>query len=103
MESAEPLLLKLYVTGLTTRSTRAIAATRRLCEAELAGSYELQIIDVLERPDQAEHDKILATPTLIKRHPGPERRVIGDLSDAARVLAALELEALPSAPAPEAD
>ena len=103
MEPAEPLLLTLYVTGLTTRSTRAIAAIRRLCEGELPGRYELQVVDVLERPEQAESDKILATPTLIKRPPGPERRVIGDLSDGDRVLAALELEAMPVAPAPEAE
>ncbi|QDV38523.1 circadian clock KaiB family protein [Tautonia plasticadhaerens] len=99
-------LLKLYVTGLTSRSQRAMATLRRLCEAELAGHYELLVVDVLERPELAERDKVLATPTLIKELPEPERRIIGDLSDPARVLAALELQAAtrPSEPtAAEAD
>lgn len=85
-------LLKLYVTGLTSRSQRAMSTLRRLCEAELAGRYELMVVDVLERPELAEQDKVLATPTLIKQLPGPERRIIGDLSDPARVLAALDLQ-----------
>jgi circadian clock protein KaiB len=99
-------ILKLYVTGLTTRSQRAMATLRRLCDAELAGRYELVVVDVLERPELAERDKVLATPTVIKERPEPERRIIGDLSDPGRVLAALELDPaarLPESTATEAD
>lgn len=64
---------------------------RRICEQELNGQYELEIIDVLEHPQRAEDDKILATPTLIKQLPPPLRRVIGDLSDKEKVLLGLEV------------
>lgn len=84
-------VLKLYITGLTSRSQRAVATLQRLCDSELAGRYELMVVDVLEQPELAEQDKVLATPTVIKEHPEPQRRIIGDLSDAARVLAALDL------------
>jgi circadian clock protein KaiB len=84
-------LLKLYVTGTSPRAEVAIANLRRICEQELGGQYELEIIDVLEHPQVAEDDKILATPTLIKQLPPPLRRVIGDLSDKAKVLLGLEV------------
>jgi circadian clock protein KaiB len=84
-------ILKLYVTGKTTNAEVAIANLRRICDEELQGKYELHIIDVLERPDLAETDKILATPTLIKRLPPPLRRVIGDLSDKHKVLLGLDV------------
>ncbi|MFN2567581.1 MAG: circadian clock protein KaiB [Gemmatimonadaceae bacterium] len=84
-------LLKLYVTGTSPRAEVAIANLRRICEQELRGEYELEIIDVLEHPQVAEDDKILATPTLIKQLPPPLRRVIGDLSDKAKVLLGLEV------------
>lgn len=83
--------LKLYITGQTPRSERAVANLRQLCEAEFPGEYDLTIIDVLERPQLAEDDKILATPTLIKTSPPPARRVIGDLTDRERVMAGLDL------------
>ena len=67
------------MTGASSRTGVAIANLRRICEQELAGQYELEIIDVLEFPDLAEDEKILATPTLIKSLPLPLRRVIGDL------------------------
>lgn len=69
----------------------AIANLRRICEQELGGQYQLEIIDVLEHPELAEEDKILATPTLIKQLPPPLRKVIGDLSDKEKVLLGLEL------------
>ena len=69
-----------------------------MCESDLSGRYELEIIDVHEHPEKAEQDKILATPTLIKQLPPPLRRVIGDLSDADKVLLGLELRQLPAAP-----
>jgi circadian clock protein KaiB len=86
-------LLKLYVTGQTPRSQRAIANLRRICE-ELGGAYEMIVIDVLERPQLAEHEKILATPTVVKELPTPIRRVIGDLSDSERVLLGLDLRSV---------
>jgi len=95
-------LLKLYVTGKTPRTERAIANLRRICDEDLRGQYELQIIDVLEHPQLAEDEKILATPTLIKRLPPPLRRVIGDLSGKDKVL--LGLDVWPDVPpAPETE
>jgi circadian clock protein KaiB len=93
--------LKLYVTGKTSKAEVAIANLRRICDEELQGKYELQIIDVLEQPQVAEDDKILATPTLIKRLPPPLRRVIGDLSDKHKVLLGLEVQ--PDATPPTID
>ena len=94
--------LKLYVTGASPRTERAIANLRRICDSELAGRYTLAIIDVLVDPEAAERDRILATPTLIKELPPPLRRVIGDLSDHAKVLLALEIRPAPDFPvAPE--
>jgi circadian clock protein KaiB len=83
--------LKLYITGASARADMAIANLRRICEDELRGEYELEIIDVLEHPEAAEDDRILATPTLIKNLPPPLRRVIGDLSDKDKVLLGLEV------------
>jgi len=85
-------LLKLYVTGQTPRSRRAIDNLRRICEDELSGQYEMHVIDVLERPQLAEDEKILATPTVVKELPIPIRRIIGDLSDADKVLLGLDLQ-----------
>ena len=84
-------LLKLYVTGQTARSRCATDNLRRICDQELPGRYELQIIDVLERPQVAEDEKVLATPTVVKARPTPVRRIIGDLSDAEQVLLGLDL------------
>ena len=83
--------LKLFVTGQTIRSGRAVANLRQILEKELGTEYELTIIDVLEQPQAAEDEKILATPTLIKESPPPVRRIIGDLSDTKQVLLGLEL------------
>ena len=84
-------LLTLYVTGTSPRAKIAIANLERLCKHELEGQYELEIVDVLENPQRAEDEKILATPTLIKQLPLPLRRVIGDLSDKDKVLLGLEV------------
>lgn len=87
-----PLMLRLYITGQTSRSEKAIANLRRIMVAEgLESAYELEIIDVLDRPDLAEEERILATPTLIRRLPPPLRRVIGDLSDWELVALGLDL------------
>ena len=84
-------LLRLFVTGASSRTGTAIANLRRICEQELEGLYDLEIIDVLEFPEMAENERILATPTLIKSLPLPLRRVIGDLSDKEKVLLGLEV------------
>jgi circadian clock protein KaiB len=84
-------LLRLFVTGASPRTSVAIANLNRICEQELAGQYHLEVIDVLEHPDLAEDEKILATPTLIKSLPLPLRRVIGDLSNTEKVLLGLEV------------
>lgn len=86
------VLLKLYVTGVTGASEQAIANLRRICEGEMRDEYELDVIDVLERPQLAEDEKILATPTLIKHLPPPLRRIIGDLSATQKVLLGLDLQ-----------
>ncbi len=83
--------LRLYVTGRTPKSERAISNLKEICERDLKGLYELQIIDVLERPQLAENEKILATPTLVKDLPPPLKRIIGDLSNSERVLLGLDL------------
>lgn len=83
--------LKLFVVGGTARAELTIANTRRFCEAEFPGRHELIVVDVVKQPEVAETEKILATPTLIKESPLPVRRIIGDLSDHAKVLAAMRL------------
>src|SRR5258708_943566 len=95
--------LKLYVTGSSARASAAIANLRRICEQELQGQYELEIIDVLQDPQLAENDKILATPTLIKQLPPPLRRVIGDLSDRDKVLLGLEVRPVLADSKPDAE
>lgn len=84
-------MIKLYVTGRTSQSEAAIRNLSKLCEDELVGRYELQVIDVLERPQLAEDERILATPTVIRELPPPIRRIIGDLSNRDRVLIGLDL------------
>lgn len=87
-------ILRLYITGETPRSLHAIENLRVICDKEFGESYELHVIDVLERPQLAEDEKILATPTLVKELPPPIRRIIGDLSDREKVLLGLDLRPL---------
>ncbi|MDJ1174472.1 circadian clock KaiB family protein [Roseofilum capinflatum] len=84
-------LLKLYITGNTPKSQRAIANLIEICTSQLEDQYELKIIDVLEEPELAETEKILVTPTLIKQLPQPIQRIIGDLSNLDTVLLGLDL------------
>ena len=91
---AQTYVLKLYVTGTSPRTRQAIENLQRICEQELSGRYRLDIVDVLEQPQAAEDDRVLATPTLIKQLPLPLRRVIGDLSDREKVLFGLEVRPL---------
>jgi circadian clock protein KaiB len=79
------------VTGRSPRAERAIENLRRLCNEELEDCYALEIIDILEHPQLAEDERILATPTLVKQLPPPLRRVIGDLSNRDKVLLGLDL------------
>jgi circadian clock protein KaiB len=83
--------LRLFVTGSTPRSTRAIANMRKICEENLNGRYDLEVIDVYENPEATRELQVIATPTLIKILPEPLRRIIGDLSDKEKVLAGLNL------------
>lgn len=91
----EKFKLRLYIAGKTAKSERAIANLKEICAVDLKERYVLQVIDVLEHPQLAENEKIIATPTLIKELPPPLRRVIGDLSDAERVLIGLDLSPIP--------
>ena len=90
-EDAERYILKLYVTGMTSRSARAIENLRVLCEKHLPARYEMQVIDVYQQPDLARLEQIVAVPTLIKKLPLPLRRLIGDMSDEQRVLVGLDI------------
>ena len=89
--SKEKYLLKLFVTGMTPRSTEAIARIKAICEESLAGRYELEVIDIYQHPHLAQADQIIATPTLLKKLPQPLRRLVGDLSNKERVLVGLGL------------
>ena len=91
-ESAtEKYVLRLYVTGMTPRSTESIARLKSICEEYLAGRYELEVIDIYQQPTLAKGDQIIAAPTLIKQLPLPLRRLVGDLSNKDRVLLGLDL------------
>lgn len=85
-------VLQLYVTGQTQRSLRAAANLRRICDDHLGRDYELTLIDVQTQPEMAEAGNILATPVTLRVAPPPLARVVGDLSDATRVLTALGIE-----------
>ena len=85
------MILKLYVTGKTAKSERAISNLKALIQNEMEDSYELIVIDVLERPQLAEDEKIIATPMLIKELPPPIKRIIGDLSNKEKMLLGLDL------------
>jgi len=86
--------LRLFVTGSTPRSARAIANMRKICEENLHGQYDLEVVDVYANPDATRELQIVATPTLVKILPEPLRRIIGDLSDREKVLAGLHLTSL---------
>jgi circadian clock protein KaiB len=87
------VLLRLYVAGQSPRSLAAISNLRRICEDHLAGSYEVEVIDLVQHPQLAEGDQIVAIPTLVRKLPEPIRRIIGDLSDTEKTLVGLQLKA----------
>jgi circadian clock protein KaiB len=86
--------LRLFVTGATPNSTRAIANLKGICETHIKGKYELEIIDVYQQPLIAEREQLIALPMLIKHSPWPKRRLIGDMSDTEKVLRGLNLTAM---------
>lgn len=84
-------VLKLYVTGHTPRSIQAIASIRAICEENLPGRYQLQVVDIYQQPQLAEGEQIIAAPTLIRLLPLPLRKLVGDMSDKEKVLLGLDL------------
>jgi circadian clock protein KaiB len=95
--TAEFFDLRLYVAGQTPRSIAAVANLKRICEQHLEGRYRIEVIDLLERPQLARGDQILALPTLVRKLPVPIRKLVGDLSDTERVLVGLDVR--PRSPA----
>lgn len=87
----EKYVMRLYITGITPKSTRAIQNIRKICEENLKGRYELEVIDIYQQPTLAKDEQIIAAPTLIKKLPLPLRRLIGDMSDKERILVGLDL------------
>jgi len=83
--------LRLYVAGQSRKSLIAIANLKRLCDEHMAGEYHIEVIDLLENPQLAAGDQILAIPTLVRKLPPPMKKIIGDLSDAERTLVGLDL------------
>jgi circadian clock protein KaiB len=83
--------LRLYVAGRTSKSVTAFENLKRICEEHLSGQYEIEIIDLIEHPQLAKGDQILALPTLVRRLPEPIKKIIGDLSNTQRVLVGLDL------------
>jgi circadian clock protein KaiB len=88
---AERYVLRLYVTGMTTRSARAVSNLRAICDEYLDGRYDLEVIDIYQQPVLTKGEQIIAAPTLIKKLPLPMRRIIGDMSNRERVLLGLDL------------
>ena len=84
-------VLRLYVTGMTPRSLRAITNIKKICEEHLKGRYDLEVIDIYQRPTLAEGEQIIAAPTLIKKLPLPLRRFIGDMASTEKILLGLDL------------
>lgn len=88
---SETYLLRLYVAGQTPKSLTAFSNLKKICEEHLAGRYQIQVVDLLENPQLASGDQILAIPTLVRKLPEPVRKIIGDLSNTERVLVGLDL------------
>src|SRR5688572_12877569 len=86
-------VLRLYITGMTARSARAVSNLRAICDEYLDGRYDLEVIDIYQQPVLTKGEQIIAAPTLIKKLPLPMRRIIGDMSNRERVLVGLDLRA----------
>lgn len=85
-------VLRLYIAGQTPKSLTAMSNLRRICDEHLAGKFQIEVIDLLEKPQLAEGDQIVAIPTLVRKLPEPFRKVIGDLSDTEKALVGLQLK-----------
>ncbi len=85
-------ILKLYVAGQSPKSVNAIGNIKKICEENLQGQYELEVIDLYQQPQLAQGEQIIAVPTLIRNLPLPLRRIIGDLSNTERVLVGLDIQ-----------
>lgn len=90
--SKDKYILRLYITGTTSRSNSAILNLKKICEEYLEGRYELEVIDLYQKPHLAKDEQIIAAPTLIKKLPLPSRRIIGDMSNKEKVLLGLDLK-----------
>ena len=90
-QNTSEYVLRLYIAGTTPRSTRAVAKIREICERDLKGRYDLEVIDLYQKPTLAKDEQIIAVPTLVKHLPVPLRRFIGDLSDTQRILFGMDL------------
>lgn len=87
--------LRLYVAGMTPTARRAFESIKKICEEHLADRYSIEVVDLLENPQLAEGDQILAVPTLVRQLPPPVRKIIGDLSATEKVLVGLDLKPRP--------
>jgi circadian clock protein KaiB len=94
LRKPDVLKLRLYVAGQTPKSIRAFANLKVVCDKHLNGRYQIEVIDLLEHPEMARGDQIVAIPTLVVKLPQPVRKIIGDLSDTDRVLVGLALQPL---------
>jgi circadian clock protein KaiB len=94
MEKEKKWELRLYVAGKTEKSVKALTNLKRYCEEHLKGQYKIEVIDLLEKPQLAEGDQILAIPTLVRKVPEPIRKIIGDLSNEEKVLVGLNIKPL---------
>ncbi len=90
-QQSQRYVLRLYVAGMTPRSTRAIENIRKICDDHLAGRYDLEVVDIYQQPVLAEGEQIIAAPTLIRKLPLPLRRFIGNMSDTERILVGMDL------------
>jgi len=84
-------VLRLYITGFTPRSKEAMRNIKKICEEELKGRYELEVIDIYQQPELAKTEQILAAPTLIRKLPLPLRKLVGDMSNKEKVIIGLEI------------
>jgi len=84
--------LKLYVTGSSPRSAKAVSNVRAICEEHLPGRYDLEVVDLYQRPELARQEQVMAAPTLVRELPEPIRRVVGDMSNEDKVLYSLNIE-----------
>lgn len=87
---AQKYVFRLYVSGMTPRSTRAIENAKRLCQEHLEGRYELEVVDIFKHPEAARSGQVIAAPTLVRELPLPLRRFIGDLSNSEQILVGLD-------------